>query len=173
MGRAGQEGPNDARSKSGAARGEDAARRRPTPLNARVSAQMQRMPRTSTGPEVALRRELHRLGLRFRVSGIRLPGRPDIVFTRARIAVFVDGCFWHRCPEHGTLPRNNAGWWLAKLDRNVARDGEKDDALSGLGWLAVHVWEHEDPSEAAAQIIDFWSSRAHRRAGELPGPATG
>lgn len=121
-------------------------RRTPPPLNRHVSAQMQRMPRASTSPEVALRRELHHLGLRFRVNHPGLPGRPDIALTRARVAVFVDGCFWHRCGEHGVLPKNNRGWWEAKLERNVQRDREKDVALAQLGWLAVHVWEHEDPA---------------------------
>lgn len=135
------------------------ARRTPPPLNAHVSAQMQRMPRSSTGPEVALRRALHRRGLRFRITGVLLPGRPDIVFPRARIAVFVDGCFWHRCPQHGTLPKNNADWWLAKLDRNVERDAEKDTALIELGWAVVHIWEHEDVDEAVNRIAALWQAR--------------
>lgn len=135
-----------------------AVRRTPAPLNAHVSAQMQRMPRASTGPEVELRRALHRLGLRFRL-GVRLPGRPDVVFPRARIAIFVDGCFWHRCAEHGTLPKNNGDWWLAKLNRNVERDREKDAALAELGWVVVHVWEHEDMGGAAATIAALWAER--------------
>jgi DNA mismatch endonuclease (patch repair protein) len=139
--------------------GASAVRRTPVPLNAHVSAQMQRMPRASTGPEIDLRRALHRCGLRFRVTGVRLPGRPDVVFTRARIAVFVDGCFWHRCPQHGVLPKNNADWWLAKLDRNVERDREKDAALAALGWDIVHVWEHEDMAKAAARIAGRWRER--------------
>jgi DNA mismatch endonuclease (patch repair protein) len=123
---------------------------------------MQRMPRASTGPEVALRRELHRLGVRFRINHPALPGRPDIAMTRARVAVFVDGCFWHRCNQHGTLPKHNAQWWAEKLERNVQRDREKDDALASMGWLAVHVWEHEDPVEAAAALRDLWLRRRER-----------
>ena len=137
----------------------DRRRRRPLPLNGLVSAQMQRMPRASTGPELALRRELHRLGVRFRVNYPNLPGRPDIVLTRAKVAVFVDGCFWHRCPEHGTLPKNNAQWWAEKLERNVQRDEEKDRALAELGWVAVHVWEHEDPARAAVKLRNLWLRR--------------
>ncbi len=129
------------------------------PLSAAVSAQMQRMPRASTGPEMLIRRELHRRGLRFRVNHPRLPGRPDVAFTGARIAVFVDGCFWHACPEHGVLPKNNRDWWLTKLDRNVARDREKDARLEEIGWVAVHVWEHEDPVNAANSIQRLWLSR--------------
>jgi DNA mismatch endonuclease (patch repair protein) len=131
------------------------------PLDSKTSARFSRMPRRSTGPELAIRRELHRRGLRFRVNHAPLPGRPDIVFTRARVAVFVDGCFWHRCAQHGTLPRNNAQWWLAKLDRNVARDRSKDAALAQLGWAVIHVWEHESPAAAADRIEAEW----HRRVG--------
>src|SRR3954465_8998485 len=129
------------------------------PLDSKTSARMSRMPRRSTGPELGIRRELHRRGLRFRVDHAGLPGRPDIVFTRARLAVFVDGCFWHRCPEHGTLPRNNAMWWLAKLARNVERDAEKDAVLTGLGWVSLHVWEHEPVLDAADRIEGLWSAR--------------
>jgi DNA mismatch endonuclease, patch repair protein len=128
----------------------------PAPLDATTSARFQRMPRTATKPELALRRELHRRGLRYRINDPRLPGSPDVAFTRARVAVFVDGCFWHRCPEHGTLPRNNRDWWLAKLDRNVARDRAKDAALIELGWTVLHVWEHEAPVAAADRIEAEW-----------------
>lgn len=140
-------------------------RARPVPLNDTVTQQMSRMPRRSTGPELALRRELHRRGLRFRVNYAALPGRPDLAFTRVRLAVFVDGCFWHRCPEHGTLPKNNRDWWAAKLDRTVERDREKDGALRDLGWSPLHVWEHEDPVTVADMIEREWRSRADTPAG--------
>lgn len=78
------------------------------------------------------------------------------MFTRARIAVFVDGCFWHACPVHGVLPKNNRDWWRAKLDRNRVRDQEKDDALGALGWTVIHVWEHEPVDAAAARIQQLW-----------------
>ncbi|MBB1517264.1 DNA mismatch endonuclease Vsr [Tessaracoccus sp. MC1679] len=133
----------------------------PTPLSAGVSAQMRRMPRAGSEPEMRLRRLLHRRGLRFRVQA-PLPGRPDIAFTRAKIAVFVDGCFWHRCPEHSTAPKNNHDWWEAKLTRNVERDREKDAALQSMGWLAIHVWEHEDAGEAANRITTLWRSAVGR-----------
>jgi DNA mismatch endonuclease, patch repair protein len=142
--------------------------RTPAPLSAAVSAQMQRMPRSSTGPEMLIRKELHRRGLRFRINLRELPGRPDIVFTAARIAVFVDGCFWHSCPDHGLFPKNNRDWWREKLDRNVERDRQKDAQLEQMGWTVVHVWEHEQPSSAADAIERVWRS-AHestaRRAG--------
>jgi DNA mismatch endonuclease Vsr len=89
--------------------------RAPEPLNTTVSAQMQRMPRSSTGPEMLIRRELHNRGLRFRVNYPGLPGRPDIAFTAARIAVFVDGCFWRSCPDDSVLPKNNRDGGKANL----------------------------------------------------------
>jgi DNA mismatch endonuclease (patch repair protein) len=132
--------------------------RAPLPLDAGVSARMSRMPRSDTKPELALRRELHARGLRFRLHA-PLPGRPDVALTRVRLAVFVDGCFWHVCPEHATAPKNNRDWWRAKLDANVARDRRNDAALETLGWLAVHVWEHEDVGEAGERIVRLWQSR--------------
>lgn len=120
------------------------------------------MPRRDTAPELELRSELHRRGLRYRLHRRNLPGRPDIVLTRARIAVFVDGCFWHRCPQHGVLPKSNAEWWRAKLERTVERDREKDAALVELGWEPVHVWEHEDPADAADTIERIWRRRTGR-----------
>jgi DNA mismatch endonuclease (patch repair protein) len=134
-------------------------RERPVPLNTTVSAQMQKMRRSSTTPEMLIRREVHRRGLRFRANFASLPGRPDLAFTSARMAVFVDGCFWHACPEHGILPKNNREWWREKLERNVSRDREKDQQLDMLGWVVVHIWEHEDPVVAADAIERLWRSR--------------
>ncbi len=125
---------------------------------------MSRMPRRDSHPELRLRRELHRRGMRFRVHG-RLPGRPDIVFSAGRLAVFVDGCFWHACPEHGTLPKNNQNWWREKLNGNLARDREKDRKLDALGWLPVHVWEHEPVEEAAHRVEELWRERTGRPRG--------
>jgi DNA mismatch endonuclease (patch repair protein) len=116
-------------------------------VNPTVSAQMSRMPRAATGPEMALRRGLHRAGLRYRVNVRGLPGTPDIVFTKARIAVFVDGCYWHLCPRHACIPKTNTEWWLAKFEENRARDRRKDAALRKDGWLPLHVWEHQDVDE--------------------------
>lgn len=129
------------------------------PLNELVSRQMRRMPRRDTKPELLLRRELHRRGLRFRVHFGPLPGKPDLAFTRAKLAVFVDGCFWHACPQHGTLPKNNRDWWEAKLDGNVDRDRRKDAALIELRWLPIHVWEHADVQVAADEIEAAWRAR--------------
>ncbi|GAA2475677.1 very short patch repair endonuclease [Winogradskya humida] len=133
-------------------------KRTPEPLNADVSAQMKRMPRERTGPEMLLRRELHRRGMRFRANYKELPGRPDIAFSRAKIAVFVDGCFWHMCPLHTTMPKNNAQWWSAKLTRNVERDREKDELLRMRGWQVFHAWEHEETTEVADRLQELWLS---------------
>lgn len=78
--------------------------------------------------------------------------RADLVFGRLRVAVFVDGCFWHRCPLHAQAPKANAAWWERKLQRNVDRDAETDAMLAEHGWLSVRVWEHEDPEEATARV---------------------
>ena len=113
--------------------------------------------RTDTKPEVALRSELHRLGLRFRkdypirIEG-RRPIRPDVVFTRARVAVFVDGCFWHGCPHHQVVPKSNPDYWIPKLRRNVERDREAGAALEDDGWTVLRFWEHEDLAQAVATI---------------------
>jgi DNA mismatch endonuclease (patch repair protein) len=122
--------------------------------------------RTGTIPERRLRSELHRQGLRFRVdhpidaSGLKV--RPDVVFTARRIAVFVDGCFWHSCPEHGSIPKANADYWVPKLHRNTERDREIDARLNAAGWEVIRIWEHEDPTSAAKRIQRAFSSRATR-----------
>jgi len=115
---------------------------------------MRKQGRRDTAPELALRRELWRRGLRYRVDVAPIRGRrrADVVFTRDRVAVYVDGCFWHRCPLHATTPRSNQEWWTAKLDANVARDRATDEELSAVGWTVVRVWEHEEPASAAVRV---------------------
>lgn len=123
---------------------------------AATARRMSRQRTRDTDPEILLRRELHRRGLRYRVDAPipRLPRRrADLLFTRARVAIFVDGCFWHSCPEHRTSPATNAEWWATKLARNVARDRETDAHLAGLGWIVLRFWEHEDPITAADAIV--------------------
>jgi DNA mismatch endonuclease (patch repair protein) len=125
------------------------------PTDAATSARMARQRRTGTDPELALRRELHRRGLRYFVDRAPIRGqrrRADLVFPRRRVAVYVDGCFWHRCPQHATDPKNNAEWWAVKLAGNVARDRATDAALVAAGWRVVRVWEHEDPVSAADRV---------------------
>jgi DNA mismatch endonuclease (patch repair protein) len=79
--------------------------------------------------------------------------RADITFSAKRVVVFVDGCFWHGCPEHGTSPRNNGAWWADKLRKNVERDRETDAYLSASGWTVVRIWEHEEPEAAILRVI--------------------
>jgi DNA mismatch endonuclease (patch repair protein) len=123
---------------------------------------MSKLGRRDTLPELALRSELHRRGLRFRVDRAPVPGlrsRADIVFGPAHVAVYVDGCFWHSCPEHGTRPKANAEWWEQKLNRNQERDAETDRTLRENGWAVVRIWEHEDPIEAADRVEAAVKSR--------------
>ncbi len=96
----------------------------------------------NTKPEMLLRRELWDRGLRYRTS-TRTFGKPDIVFVGARIAVFVDGCFWHGCPDHSTSPRTNADFWRQKIDRNKKRDELVNQTLSRKGWQVIRIWEHQ------------------------------
>jgi DNA mismatch endonuclease (patch repair protein) len=109
---------------------------------------MSRARRRDTGPEMLIRREAHRRGLRYRVDS-PLPGMPrrraDMVFTGRKVAVFVDGCFWHSCPTHVSIPRSNHEWWVDKLRKNIERDRDTDEHLRGLGWTVLRFWEHEEP----------------------------
>jgi DNA mismatch endonuclease (patch repair protein) len=128
---------------------------RPVPSSAAKSAEMSRLGRRDTTPELAIRSELHRRGLRFRVDRAPVTGlrsRADIVFGPSRVAVYVDGCFWHSCPEHATRPKANAEWWERKLNRNQDRDRETDRVLAEHGWTVVRIWEHEDPVAAADRV---------------------
>ena len=128
----------------------------PHPTSEEVSERMRRNPRRDTRPEIQLRSELHRRGLRFRKDlPLRVPGRvvrPDVAFTRARIAVFIDGCFWHACPLHGNQPRVNTDYWRPKLARNVARDRAVDAALKGAGWRVLRAWEHQPTADVADRV---------------------
>lgn len=119
--------------------------------------------RRDTGPEMAVRRRLHAQGLRYRVDVRPEPGlnrRADLVFSRARVAVFIDGCRWHSCPTHSKAPRTNARYWTEKLARNVNRDRDTTIRLSEAGWLVLRFWEHEDPDDVAATVRASVLSRA-------------
>lgn len=112
--------------------------------------------RSESERERELRSALHRRGHRFRKHYAPIPGvrcRPDIVFLGPRVAVFVDGCFWHRCPLHGTDAKANAEWWRIKLDANVARDRRNDAALAAIGWRTVRLWAHE-PLDAMVAAVE-------------------
>ncbi|WP_228787810.1 very short patch repair endonuclease [Nocardia terpenica] len=118
---------------------------------------MQANRRTDTKPEVALRRALHRLGYRYR-KDLRLEigsmkVRPDVVFTARKVAVFVDGCFWHVCPVHGRQPTTNEWYWAPKLRRNIERDRAADAALADAGWKVVRIWEHEPVETAVGAVV--------------------
>lgn len=118
---------------------------------------MRRARQRDTGIELAIRRRIHGLGFRYRL-GAQIPGfrsRPDLIFARQRVVVFVDGCFWHGCHLHGTLPRANRDWWTRKLATNTARDRRYDRDLKGAGWHVVRIWEHEDPDEAVRRLADL------------------
>ncbi|MFD3697163.1 very short patch repair endonuclease [Streptomyces sp. NPDC058646] len=116
---------------------------------------MSRQSRRDTSPEVAVRKLLHAAGLRYRLQW-KVPGMSrrtiDIAFPGARIAVFMDGCFWHGCPEHATSPKANSEWWRVKLDRNRARDLETTAHLQATGWLVLRFWEHEPPVGVARRV---------------------
>ncbi len=134
-----------------------------------VRARMQRQRRTDTGPEIALRAELWRRGLRYRVDHRPLAWwrrRADLVFVRAKVAVFVDGCFWHSCPAHRRTPTRNGDWWRAKLQRTELRDRDTDAHLSEHGWAVVRVWEHEAVESAADRVSS--AVRARLPQGRLP-----
>lgn len=115
--------------------------------------------RRDTQPELRIRSALHRRGLRFRVDTAPLKGvrrRADIVLTRVHVAVFIDGCFWHGCPEHFIPPKTNADYWRQKIQRNRDRDNETDRILADAGWTVLRFWEHENPSDAANVIVKAW-----------------
>jgi DNA mismatch endonuclease, patch repair protein len=124
--------------------------------------------RQGTQPERALRSELHRRGYRFRVDyPVPVEGRsprPDIAFTRDKLAVFVDGCFWHGCPEHGSRPRENVHYWRPKIARNVERDREQDARLTDAGWIVLRVWAHEKTEVAADRIEELLTRQRGREA---------
>lgn len=120
----------------------------------------------NTAPEIALRSELHRRGLRYRVDRSVIPGvrrRADIVFVSAKVAVFVDGCFWHACPLHATWPKANAQFWREKIMTNVRRDRDTDARLQAAGWTVIRVWEHADWGEAAGDIDSIVRARCSPR----------
>lgn len=129
---------------------------RAKPVDERVTRRYGNLAREDTSPELALRRELFHRGLRYRVH-YKVPGVPrrkvDIAFTRKKVVVQMDGCFWHGCPEHGVMPARNSEWWKWKIERNKARDRDTDEKLAALGWTVIHVWEHEEPATATERVL--------------------
>ena len=137
----------------------------PVASSAAARRRMLNTAQRDTPAELALRAELRRLGLRYRVNA-KLPvsrRTADVAFNRLKIAVFVDGCFWHNCPKHGTWPRANAEWWRTKIEGNVARDRDTDARLRKAGWRVIRVWAHADPASAAFRVANVVNQRAHVR----------
>lgn len=135
---------------------------------------MARIRSADTTPELRLRAILWAAGLRYRLRP-RLPGTPDIAFLGPRVAVFVDGCFWHGCPEHYRAPATNPGYWAEKLRRNRNRDVDVDEKLSRLGWRVLRIWEHDvsDASEAKVQGIRGLLGQAEAKPGSLRATGSG
>lgn len=135
----------------------------PAPASDQVRRRMCTQRERDTRTERVLRQALHGRGLRFRLHQRLLPGsrrEADIVFAASRVAVFVDGCFWHGCPDHATWPRNNARFWREKIEMNRERDRETSDQLTALGWAVVRVWEHESPVDASDRIAKLIEERS-------------
>jgi DNA mismatch endonuclease, patch repair protein len=135
----------------------------PSASSAAVRASMQGNRRRDTSPERRLRSALHALGYRYRVDRpIRTTVglvRPDVVFVGAGVAVFVDGCFWHGCPEHGRSPSTNDHYWGPKLRRNRERDNQQTQALEAAGWQVIRLWEHVDETEAVTRVVTALETR--------------
>jgi len=119
---------------------------------------MKAVRQTGTAGETKLRRALHRLGLRFRVDyRLKMSGqalRADIAFPRQQLSIYVDGCFWHSCPDHGTMPKTNVDYWRVKLAENVERDRRSDRLLRECGWTPIRVWEHELRGDRVDDVAD-------------------
>lgn len=140
---------------------------RPIPASASVSTRLKRQPRRDTKPELELRRRLFSLGYRYRVNyptPMNSRRTIDIAFTRAKVAIFVDGCFWHGCPSHFVPPKNNSEWWAEKIARNKMRDSDTREELVAAGWVVVSVWEHEGIVRASEEVERALESR---RLGEI------
>lgn len=129
-----------------------------------TARRMARVRHRDTAAELALRRSLFAAGLRYRVQ-YPVEGKPrrtiDIAFTRAKVAVFVDGCYWHGCPVHGTQARNNAAWWRSKIATNQQRDVDTSTHLERLGWVVIRVWEHEGTGEGLARVVAALAAQRH------------
>ncbi|MFS0754459.1 very short patch repair endonuclease [Noviherbaspirillum sp. 1P10PC] len=128
------------------------------PSSSEASRRMAKVRQKGTGPEIALRQELYRRGLRYRVDFqvLKKPRRvADIAFPGLKIAIFVDGCFWHGCPEHATWPKQNAEFWLQKIEANRHRDADTNERLRSMGWTVLRFWEHELAPKAADAIANW------------------
>jgi DNA mismatch endonuclease (patch repair protein) len=134
--------------------------RAPKPSDSATALRMRTQRQRDTGCEIDLRRELHKRGVRYRIDCRpipEVPRRADIVMRAAKLAVFVDGCFWHGCPLHWKPPKQHSEWWEAKVAANIGRDKDTTAVLAGAGWMVVRIWEHEDAATAAEQIVNILS----------------
>ncbi len=125
------------------------------PSSAEASRRMAKVRQKGTDAEMALRRELYRIGLRYRVDYevLKKPRRvADVAFPKLRVAVFVDGCFWHGCPEHASWPKQNSEFWRQKIEANRQRDMDTNERLDRIGWTVMRFWQHESPAEAAESV---------------------
>jgi len=142
-----------------------AARARMEASTPEARRRMQRVRQKNTSAEAALRRELHARGIRYRIH-VPVLSKPrrvaDVAFSGLRVAVFVDGCFWHGCPTHATWPKQNAEFWRAKIEANMERDHDTDERLRARGWKVIRVWAHEDPENAAGRIARILERRRER-----------
>jgi DNA mismatch endonuclease, patch repair protein len=149
----------------------------PIPSSPEVSARMARTRGRDTKPELLIRSAMHRRGLRFRVDAPPIAGlrrRADVLFTRARVAVYVDGCFFHGCPIHATWPKHNANYWRQKIERNRDRDEDTNRRLDDAGWVVIRAWEHEDPEDVADRVARAVRQRLAERcpASSTPPPTS-
>ncbi|WP_260431159.1 very short patch repair endonuclease [Burkholderia stagnalis] len=136
------------------------------PPTTEISRRMAKVRQKATDAEVALRRELYRVGLRYRIDYevLKKPRRvADIAFPGRRIAIFVDGCFWHGCPEHATWPKRNAEFWRQKIETNRLRDADTNERLRSLGWTVLRFWSHESPTDAARVVANLVAKIDERR----------
>jgi len=120
-----------------------------------VRATMQGNRRRDTLPEMAVRRLIHARGMRYRVDARPLASlnrRADLVFVGPKVALFIDGCFWHGCPEHSSIPKTNSDYWAPKIARNVERDKDTTEKLEAAGWRVLRAWEHEEARSVADRV---------------------
>jgi DNA mismatch endonuclease (patch repair protein) len=130
----------------------------PPPSSAAALRRMQAAKPKDTVPEKAIRSAIHRRGLRYRVDAKplkELNRRADIIFRSIKVAVFIDGCFWHGCPIHGTQAKANAEFWRVKIRQNRERDADTNKRLEEAGWKVIRIWEHEDPEDASEKIYNI------------------
>ena len=128
-----------------------------SPSSHKASRRMERVRQKGTRCEVELRRTLHFRRLRYRLQVPLITNSrrvADIVFRRRKLAIFVDGCFWHGCPEHGTSPKSNADFWRDKIETNKKRELDTNQRLTEAGWRVLRVWEHEEAEDAADRIME-------------------